>query len=277
MTGSAAGDTTIAGVARLTVALVRKSLLIPVLLLTCLAWSSPARASWWSPPRGVNWQWQLTTPVDTTVAQPVFDIDGFENSAAVVAKLHSQGKKVICYLDMGGAENYRPDYNMFPASVKGRTVDGWADERWVDIRQITLLQPIITERFNMCAAKGFDAIEPDLADAYANSTGFPITASDQVRWNDHLALEAHNRGLSVALKNAPDIVTREVSVFDFAIVEECLQYSECGMYRPFLTAGKAVLHAEYQGSFPGICNKTSSAGFSTIKKRLSLSAWLREC
>lgn len=255
----------------------KRYLAVFVLLISCVAWSAPAQAARWSPPRGVNWQWQLTTPVDTSVAQPVFDIDGFENSAAVVAKLHSQGKKVICYLDMGGAENYRPDYHLYPASVKGKTVGGWPDERWVDIRKITLLQPIITERFNMCKAKGFDAIEADLADGYANNTGFPLTQTDQLRWNNHLALEAHNRGLSIALKNAPELVTREVSVFDFAIVEECLQYSECNMYRPFLSAGKAVLHAEYQGSFPGICNKASAAGFSTIKKRLSLSAWLQEC
>jgi hypothetical protein len=235
-----------------------------------------ARAAPWSPPVGVKWQWQLTTPVNTSVVQPVFDIDGFDNSAAVVATLHAQGKRVICYLDMGGAENYRPDYNLYPASVKGKTVGGWPDERWVDIRQIALLQPIITERFDMCRSKGFDAIEPDLADAYANSTGFPITAADQIRWNDHLAAEAHARGMSVALKNAPDIVTAEVPVFDFAIVEECLQYSECPAYVPFVKAGKAVLHTEYKGAFPAMCSK-APAGFSTIKKKLSLNSNLQEC
>jgi len=230
------------------------------------------------PAKSAPWQWQLSGTINTSVAVPTFDIDGFDSSAALVATLHAQGKHVICYLDMGGAENYRPDYGLYPASVLGKTVGGWPDERWVDIRQIALLQPIITSRFDMCKAKGFDAIEPDLADAYANSTGFPITAADQIRWNDKLAAEAHARGMSVALKNAPDIVAQEVSVFDFAIVEECLQYSECSSYQPFIVAGKAVLHVEYRGTFPNkICGKPSAAGFSTMKKRLSLNAFRQAC
>jgi len=251
--------------------------LTSLFLLTMSAvFPARANASPWSPSVGVKWQWQLTTPVKTAVAKPVFDIDGMENPASVVATLHAQGKHVICYLDMGGAETYRSDYALYPASVKGKTVGGWPDERWVDIRQIALLQPIITERFDLCRSKGFDAIEPDLADAYANNTGFPITAADQIRWNNHLADEAHARGMTIALKNAPDIVASEVSVFDFAIVEECVQYKECGSYVPFIKAGKAVLETEYKGSFPALCGKVP-VGFSTIKKPLSLSATLNEC
>ena len=34
--------------------------------------------------------------------------------------------------------------------------------------------------------------------------------------------------------------------FDFAIVEECIQYRECGKAVPFIDAGKAVLEVEYK-------------------------------
>ena len=38
----------------------------------------------------------------------------FDVGNSVVRKLHSRGRKVICYLDVGSWENYRPDRNAFP-------------------------------------------------------------------------------------------------------------------------------------------------------------------
>src|SRR5262245_36052780 len=52
----------------------------------------------WMPTPGEPWQWQLTQPVDTSVNVPVYDIDMFENSAAVVSSLHALGRHVICYV-----------------------------------------------------------------------------------------------------------------------------------------------------------------------------------
>ena len=82
-----------------------------------------------------------------------YDIDGFENSAAEVASLHAQGKRVICYVDVGTAESFRPDYSSFPASVLGRS-NGWPGERWLDIRRLEVLEPIMAARFEMCREKG---------------------------------------------------------------------------------------------------------------------------
>src|SRR5262249_51831191 len=42
----------------------------------------------WVPSPGTTWQWQLTTPVDTSVDVQVYDIDGTENGADVVQRLH---------------------------------------------------------------------------------------------------------------------------------------------------------------------------------------------
>jgi hypothetical protein len=57
--------------------------------------------------------------VDLTVNAQMYDIDGFDNAAAVVAQLHSAGRKAVCYIDVGTWENWRSDANSLPAVVKG--------------------------------------------------------------------------------------------------------------------------------------------------------------
>ena len=57
--------------------------------------------------------------VENTEPVQAYDIDGFENSAAEVASLKAQGKHAICYIDVGTAEDFRPDYHEFPESVLG--------------------------------------------------------------------------------------------------------------------------------------------------------------
>src|SRR5674536_299806 len=52
----------------------------------------------WKPPAHVTWQWQLTGPLDLSVNAQVYDVDLFDTSAEQVRQLHSQGRKVICYL-----------------------------------------------------------------------------------------------------------------------------------------------------------------------------------
>jgi len=188
----------------------------------------------------------LQGTVSTNTNVQVFDIDGFDNTAATVAALHANGTKVICYIDFGTSENYRPDFSSFPASVEGAT-NGWPGERWLDIRQLSVLEPIMTARMQMCVQKGFDALEPDNIDGYTNSTGFPLTATDQLTYNTWIANTAHSLGLSVGLKNDNDQTAQLEPSFDWALDEQCNQYSECGTEQPFIQANKAVFNAEYQG------------------------------
>lgn len=65
--------------------------------------------------------------------------------------------------------------------------------------------------------------------------------------------------------------------FDFAVVEECFTYGECDAYLPFIRSGKAVLHVDDEGSLDGFCPTTTSLGFSSMKKRVSLDAWRQVC
>ena len=107
------------------------------------------------PPPGTTWQWQLTAPVDTSVDAEVYDIDGVEAGADTVAALHRAGRKVVCYVNAGAAEDFRPDHAAFPDDVQGGP-DGWHGERLLDIRRLDVLAPIMAARFDMCRQKGFD-------------------------------------------------------------------------------------------------------------------------
>jgi hypothetical protein len=233
-----------------------------------------ASCTTWTPKIGETWQYQLQGQIDTTVNAAVFDIDGFDNSASTVTTLHNKGRHVLCYLSAGSWEDWRPDAASFPASVKGQS-NGWPGEKWLDIRQVAVLKPIMAARFDMCKAKGFDAVEPDNVDGYTNSTGFPLTAAQQATYNKMLAQLGHDRGLKVGLKNDIDQVGTLVGSFDFAVNEQCFQYKECDTLEPFITAGKPVFNVEYKTT--NVCAQAAILRFSSIQKKLSLDAYRISC
>jgi hypothetical protein len=208
----------------------------------------PPPNSWWKPTASspISWNWVIGNQAPTPYkAVSVYDIDGFDNTAATVQSMHSLGMKVICYIDVGTYEPNRPDLNLIPASDIGNGVAGWPGEKWLNIGDISGLTPMVQSRMNMCKTKGFDAIEPDNIDGYTNNTGFPLTAAKQLAFNQFLASTAHSLGLSIGLKNDVDQTSQLVSYFDWALDEECNKYSECNTMAPFTSANKAVFNAEY--------------------------------
>ncbi|MFH8343436.1 endo alpha-1,4 polygalactosaminidase [Streptomyces sp. NPDC018045] len=230
----------------------------------------------WHPKPGVDWQWQLTGKLDLSVDAPVYDIDGFRHEASTVADLHKRGRKVICYVSVGAYEDFRPDARHFPKGVIGED-NGWEGERWLDVRRLDVLRPLLAKRFDMCRDKGFDAVEPDNVDGYKNETGFDLTAEDQLAFNRMIAKLAHDRGLSVGLKNDLDQIPQLVGDFDFAVNEQCAQYDECAKMTPFIEAGKAVFHVEYELPASRFCASTNRLRLSSMQKRLHLDAWRQAC
>ncbi|MEU0038919.1 endo alpha-1,4 polygalactosaminidase [Streptomyces sp. NPDC006333] len=230
----------------------------------------------WRPRPGVAWQWQLDGEVQPSADVPVYDIDGFENTATDVARLHRAGRKVICYLNAGAWENFRPDRDDFPRSVLGAD-NGWAGERWLDIRRLSVLRPIMERRIDMCRDKGFDAVEPDLVEGYGNDTGFPLTARDQLAYNRMIARITHARGMSVGLKNDLPQIPQLLGDFDFAVNEECAQYDECERLSPFIAAGKAVFHVEYKEPTSAFCAESRRLKLSSMRKKLELGVWRQPC
>ena len=242
--------------------------------------TSPASpVDWWRPTSGLSWQWQLGSALDLDLKVDVWDID-LDVHKSVVDTLHSLDAKVICYISVGSHENWRSDADQFPEEVLGNDYEGWSGERWLDIRRIDLLAPIMLARLDECAAKGFDAVEPDNMEIYTNDTGFPLTYEDQLRYALWLADEAHQRGLAIGQKNAPDQTKDLVEIFDFAITEDAFYYGWAGQMKPYIAAGKPVFAAEYTdlpGDFAEFCRQSNESGFSTILKHRDLGAWLQTC
>jgi len=232
----------------------------------------------WKPAPGTTWQWQLTGTIDTTVNVAVYDIDLFEAPDATIASLRAAGRKVICYFSAGSYEDWRPDAGQFPAAAIGNELVGWPGESWLDTRDATV-RAIMRQRLDLAVTKGCDAVEPDNVDGFLNDSGWPLTTSTQLDYNRFLAIQAHARGLSVGLKNDLEQVPDLVGDFDWALDEECLQYDECTLLSPFISAGKAVFHVEYGGASLAatVCPATEPLGFSTLIKNLALDAWRVAC
>jgi hypothetical protein len=236
---------------------------------------------WWQPRPGTTWQWQLAgDEIDTSFDVDLYDLDAFDTNPDIVASLHREGRRVVCYISAGSWENWRPDAAEFPEEILGREYEGWDGEKWLDIRRIDLLGPILQARMDLCTAKGFDAVEPDNIDGYLNATGFPITAEDQMVFNRWLAREAHARGLAIALKNDADQAQELAADFDFALAEDCFDQDWCELLRPFLQSGKPVLDAEYTDTgitLDAFCPPARALGIQAILKHRELDAWRQAC
>jgi hypothetical protein len=235
-----------------------------------------AQGCWDPEPTIEPWQWQLQGKIDLSVPAPVYDID-IEQSADTVAAIHAQGDIAVCYVSVGTYEPFRSDAERFPRSVLGQRLDRFANERWLDIRRLNVLMPIMQQRFDECAAKGFDAVEPDNVDGYQNRSGFPLDGADQVRYNTWVANEVHARGMAVGLKNDLGQVRTLLPYFDFAVNEQCFQYNECSVLSRFIAAGKPVFGAEYEIPTSRFCKRSLALGFSTIAKHYSLNVFRQTC
>lgn len=126
----------------------------------------------WQPAVNSTWQIVLKEPIkisaDNKTTDPdveIFDIDLFTNSNDTIRLLHDLGKKVICYFSGGSYEPYRPDSAQFRSQDMGKSLDGWEDEKWIDIRSDSV-RDIMAARIKLAKDKGCDAIDPDNVDGY---------------------------------------------------------------------------------------------------------------
>ncbi|MFC1687100.1 endo alpha-1,4 polygalactosaminidase [Patescibacteria group bacterium] len=228
------------------------------------------QATWYIPQPGITWQWQLSGAINTTHDVALYDIDLINTPQATIDQLHSNGSKVICYFSAGSWESFREDASDFPDEVIGKTLDGWQDEKWLDISNYENFASTIRQRLDTAVQKKCDGVEPDNVDGYQNDSGFDLTYEDQRNYNQWLASEAHKRNLSIALKNDLDQVDDLVGYFDFAINEQCFEYDECETLLPFIQNNKAVLGVEYNLDTDEFCETAASMNFSWLKMNLDL-------
>ncbi|MEK6911137.1 MAG: endo alpha-1,4 polygalactosaminidase [Nanoarchaeota archaeon] len=226
--------------------------------------------SWWKPKPNTSWQWQLKGTINQNYDVDMYDLDLFDNSKEVINALKNKGIKVICYFSAGSYENWRIDKDDFPNEVQGKILEGWEDEKWLDISKIDLLAPIMKKRLDLAVEKGCDGVEPDNVDGYLNDNGFDLSYQNQLDYNKWLAEEAHKRGLTVGLKNDLEQIPELVNYFDFALNEQCFEYDECESLLLFIEQDKAVFGVEYELQPIEFCNKAIKLNFDWLKMEYDL-------
>jgi len=242
------------------------------------------------------WQWEIDHPLSLTSATDmglnatlpdgaaaprpvVYDIDGFDNPASTVAALHGEGFHVVCYIEVGAAENYRNDYTEFPPAVLGNTEPGYAAEKYIDIRNAAALS-IIEARIQMCASKGFDAVETDLDETYGSDTGFPLTRAIEERYMTTLADYIHSVGLGWWIKNPDDTGDSYAAdmypLADAVLTEQCNEYGTCNLLSDYVNH-KAVFNAEYNVATTSFCPSDDTLGWNGEKFPVSLTGARHPC
>ena len=244
--------------------------------------------SWWHPTDsgpndGPEFQWELDHPLNVTLvsdtgsgavnsqgmrsgATTVYDIDAIMNPAPTVTALHKLGDRAICYIEVGAAGNYYPAgeehlkatyyQQLSQAHDLGAAMPGYP-ERYLNVNAASTLVIIKAMIRQQCAAKGFDAVEPDIDDSYTDATGFPISEADDIRYDLALAAYAHSLGLAWGQKNGDNDPAFSLALephTDFLLDEECDYFQTCGIVAPpYTRAGKLVLVAEYTEDWgPGV-------------------------
>jgi len=200
----------------------------------------------YQPKPGTKFQWQLSgcNHPDTSVNADVFDFDLFETPVSKIKELQSKGKKVICYFSGGTIESWRDDAEDFlKKGVVMEEMEDWEDENWVNIRS-SKLKPLIQNRLDIAVQKGCDGVEIDNVDGYTFKEN-DFTYNEQLKFNKWLAEEAHKRKLSIGLKNDMGQIKDLLPHYDWALNEECYEYGECELYKPFIQANKAVFGVSY--------------------------------
>lgn len=228
-------------------------------------------------PQEVSWQIQYTGEIESDLNVDMFNLDLFDTPVSLIQELHQRGIFVMCYLSAGSYEDWRPDAAQFPPEVLGQDMAGWPGEKWLDIRRLDLLGPIMEVRLDLAVQKGCDGVDPDNVNGYENDTGFPLTYEDQLIYNRYLASESHERGIAVGLKNDLAQIPDLVAYFDWIINESCFTYDECHYLQPFRDAGKPIFVIEYEVAPEDFCSEAREMGFNALHKHWELDAYRIDC
>ncbi|MEV0261274.1 endo alpha-1,4 polygalactosaminidase [Streptomyces sp. NPDC050617] len=124
--------------------------------------------------------------------------------------------------------------------------DGKWGEAILDIRTEAKRKRIaakVNGWIDTCAAKGFQAVEPDNYDTYDRYKKF-LNKDQAEDLMTRLSQHAHAKGLAAGQKNSPDLAAdHKATGADFAVAEECGRYNECEKYTKAF--GSRVFVIEY--------------------------------
>ena len=137
----------------------------------------------------------------------------------------------------------------WPAEVVSATEDPeWPGEFAIDLStpaKRSLAAGAVEQMVQRCAEKGFDAVEFDNLDTFTRFDGLGFGRAEAVEYATTIVGLAHMRGLAVGQKNTVELLGEPIG-FDFAVVEECGEYDECGEFTA--AYGERVFAIEYTES-----------------------------
>ncbi len=194
--------------------------------ITALAAAPASAAAPVLPPKNAPFDYQIGGAYTPPAGVKVVSRDRTESPAS--------GLYNICYVN---AFQVQPgEQRSWPSDLLLRDADGKLviDEDWgeplLDLRTATKRQRVadkVNGWIDGCAAKGFNAIEPDNYDSYSRSRKL-LTPAHAKAYITLLSQHAHSKGLAIAQKNTAELAgDRLTTGLDFAIAEECGQYEEC--------------------------------------------------
>jgi hypothetical protein len=185
------------------------------------------------------------------------------------------GKYNVCYINgFQAQESERQWWNRNHPELLLRDAAGQVvvDTNWnealLDIRTAakrSALLAIEGKWIDQCGVDGFKAVDPDNLDSYTRSKGL-LTAAQAVAFAKLLITRAHQRSLAIAQKNSVELAGR--APFDFAVVEECQRYRECGGYKAVF--GGNILEIEYTNTAFNTACTSSARTWPVIRRDLNL-------
>ncbi|MFI6935532.1 endo alpha-1,4 polygalactosaminidase [Streptomyces sp. NPDC050287] len=221
------------------------------------------------PPEHVPWDYQIggAYPLSTGVR--------------VVSRSHEDpaapGAYNICNINAFQAQEHAEgdwDSDLLLRDANGDVV---YDKDWgeavLDIRTDAKRQRIaakLNKWIDECAANGYKAVEPDNYDSFSRFTKY-LTADQAEALMKLLVTHAHEKGLAVAQKNTAELVRDRASVgLDFAVVEDCGQWNECGEFAEAFDNN--VLVVEYTAKGMSKACSSWSSRLSIVRRDLDVAA-----
>ena len=210
-----------------------------------------------SPPTDAGFDYQIGGDYPLPAGVSVVSRDWFSGTPA-------KGAYSVCYVnafqtqaDESGTD--RPDERSnWPRNLvltKLGDDPNWGGEYLVDVSTAAKRMSAakwVRQMVDGCARKGYDAVEFDNLDSWTRFDGTPLAKQVPFEKPQSLAYArlitryAHRQGLAVAQKNTADVTRKQARRvgFDFAVVEECGRYRECGVYQRVY--GNRILAIEYR-------------------------------
>ncbi|WP_285369853.1 endo alpha-1,4 polygalactosaminidase [Streptomyces sp. RKAG293] len=245
--------------------------------LPLFAESAQAAVAKTLPPVAGGFDYQIGAPYAPAAGVKIVSRD---HAANPVPNLYN-----VCYINafqtQPGASGDWAENLMLHTTPNGPKVEDpdWPGEYMLDVRTPANRAAILEQVkvwINECAAKGFDAIEPDNYDHYTRSDGL-IDPKDSEEYMKLLVQYAHSKNLAIAQKNTLELAGDAASLgLDFAIVEECgviwpgSSTPECPEY--YAAFGNRIIDIEYTDAGMARACKAYSSVFSIVQRDVQVTA-----